>query len=1133
MNLFKSNKPKQGHRRFVFLSFLFLLFVGSANLEAQNRKITLSVEKVSLRQLFNAIEKQTDYKFLYRDLILDDLKDVSVNVEGKQISQVLDQVLPGKNLQYKIQGTNINIIRKTSSATTGSVVTVKGNVVDDAGQALIGVSVLQKGSTKNGSITDIDGNFSITVPAGTELTLSYIGYLSENVAVKDGKLLKIKLTEDAKALDEVVVIGYGSVQRKSVVGAVDQISSKKIEDRPVSNLTQALQGVSANLTIQQRSMNPNDNQLNINIRGVSTMNNNDPLIVIDGLVTSLGSFNQLNPNDVEAISILKDAGSAAIYGSRSSNGVILVTTKKGKLNTKPVVRLSSLVGIQSPDVLYKPVSGFENAILKDMAATNTGNTLPYSPAQIQDLQKNGANSKWFLNDILQNALQQNYNVSISGGSLNSTYMVSAGYLNQRSNFVSGTNPSYGMERYNFRTNLVNTLGLFKLTTIMSYNRQESNGPNADTGNLMADGGRIPNYYYYQQKAPNGHYLINDVLSQFTPLGSLEAAGFNKYDTDYLNGSMTAEMKITKGLTAKAMVGLDLNAAHRYSRSLEVPYYASADATSPSIVQNIGGSTSDWNQKEYTINTQFLLDYDRTFGSHHVSGLLGVSNESYSRYSNQIWMNYVDPKLGIPTSQTALAGNIGGNTTPNSTTLSDIASMLGRLSYSYKDLYYGEVSFRYDGSSKFASDHRWGLFPSLSAGWRISSEPFMESYKSSVGDLKFRGSYGILGNQNIGDYNFLTVYNTYNNIYAFNGTSVSGTGFTLGNPLISWEQSANLNMGFDATFLNDKLYVSFDYFNKKTSGILLSPVTPSVLGTGVGMQNSGEMQNRGWEVTIGYHAQTGDFKHNVSFNLADSKNKVLSFTGNEQIHSSDDMSDIIRVGAPFASYFGYKTDGYFKSFADIQNSALPVGINASQLAPGDVKYIDINHDGVIDSKDRQILGNAFPRFTFGATYEVEWKGFDLNLLIQGVGERTMFLRGELIEPFHANYSYTMYQHQMDFWTPTNTNSTWPRLALAGSTSDVNNYGYSSQVHILNAAYIRLKNIAIGYTLPKRMTSQIGIQKVHFSVNAQNLLTLSPVSFYDPESTEFGNNMGGTGGTGANSGRSYPTLKYVGFGLNLEF
>ena len=1134
MNLIKIKKPKLRQRRFVFLTFVLLLFVGSANLAAQNRKITLSMEKVSLRQIFNAIEKQTDYKFLYRDVILDNKKDVSIKVEGREITYVLDQVLPAKDLQYKIQGTNINIILNTihkNTVSTGTPITVKGTIDDETGQALIGVSVIQKGLPGNGKVTDANGIFSITVPVGSVLSASYIGYLTEDIVVKDSKSLKIRLSEDTKTLDEVVVIGYGTAQRKSIVGAVDQIGANKIDDRPVSNLTEALQGASANLVIQQKSMNPNDNEVNINIRGISTMNNNDPLVVIDGLVTNLGSLNELNPSDIESISILKDAGSAAIYGSRSSNGVILVTTKKGTINAKPVIKVNAMVGYQNPDVLVKPVAGFENAILKDEAAFNTGNTLPYSPAQINDLKINGAKSEWFLNQILQNALQQNYSASMSGGSQNSSYMVSAGYVNQQSNFISGNSGTYGMDRYNFRTNLVNQYERFKLTTIMSYTRSESNAPNADVGNLIVDGERIPNYYYYQQKAPNGHFLINDVLSQFTPMGSLEAGGYNKYDTDYLNGSLTGELKLFKGLTAKAMMGIDLYDNHRTSRSEEVPYYATADATTPSILQNPNGSTSDWNQKYYTINTQFLLDYDRTFDKHHVSGLLGMSNEAYNSYSNDIWMNYVDPKLGTPTSQTtAIAGNVGGDTTPMGTSVSDIESLFGRLSYSYNEKYYGEVSFRYDGSSKFAKGNQWGLFPSISAGWRISEEPFMESYKSNIGDFKFRGSYGILGNQNINDYQFLTTYSTYNNTYAFNGTSVSGTGYQLGNPLITWEQSANLNVGFDASFFSNKLTASFDYFNKVTSGILIYPTEPSVLGTAVGEQNEGKMQNQGWELTIAYHAKTGDFNHNVSFNIADSKNKVLAYTGQQQINSSDEMSSIIAVGQPYGSYFGYKTAGYFKSYADIENSALPVGINASQLAPGDVKYVDVNHDGVIDSKDRVILGNAFPRFTYGVTYQVDWKGFDLSMLIQGVGERSEFLRGELVEPYQGNYSYTMFQNQLNFWTPTNTNATWPRLAAAGSTSDTNNYGYSSQVHMFNAAYVRLKNIAIGYTIPKSITNKIGIQKLHISMNAQNLLTLSPLTFVDPESTEFGNNMSSGG---ANSARSYPTLIYVGFGLNLEF
>jgi TonB-dependent SusC/RagA subfamily outer membrane receptor len=354
MNILKITNSKQEHRRCVFPIFIFLLFIGSINLSAQNRKLTISLDKVNLRQLFNAIEKQSDYKFLYRDFILDDKRDLSIKVEGRDVTSVLDQVLPGKELQYKIQGSSINIIRKVTSV-AGAPITVKGTVVDESGEPLIGVSIIQKGAANNARVTDIGGNFSMTVQPGAVLSFKYIGYSSEDIVVKDDKTMKVRLSEDAKKLNEVVVIGYGTAQRKSIVGAVDQINSKRIEDRPVSNLSQALQGVAANLTIQQKSMNPNDNQLNINIRGVGTMGNNDPLIVIDGLVADINSLGQLNPSDVENISILKDAGSAAIYGSRSANGVILVTTKKGRPDSKPVIRVNTLVGIQSPNVLYKPV----------------------------------------------------------------------------------------------------------------------------------------------------------------------------------------------------------------------------------------------------------------------------------------------------------------------------------------------------------------------------------------------------------------------------------------------------------------------------------------------------------------------------------------------------------------------------------------------------------------------------------------------------------------------------------------------------------------------------------------------------------------------------------------------------------
>jgi TonB-linked SusC/RagA family outer membrane protein len=1107
-----------------------LAFDGNAQKAVSVYEVRLNVnfENATFEEILGHIQRETEYIFSYDKEDFSSQK-VHFSLEAKEIglAELLTEVSKTAHVGFKQINNNIYIkklqgkqnkeieVVLQSTRVTGKVISAEED------EPLPGVNVLVK-DTNLGTVTDLDGNYSLEVPSeGSVLIFSYVGYIKEEIEVGGRTVIDVSLVPDIQSLDEIVVIGYGTSQKKNVIGAVDQIESSVIEGRPVGNLTQALQGASANLIVQQRSANPNDNSLNINIRGVSTMNNNEPLIVIDGLITELESLNKLNPEDIENISVLKDAGSAAIYGSRSANGVILVTTKKGMKNQAPVVRFNAMVGIERPNVLYSPVKGYENAILKNQALINGGSAPIYTPEEIRDLQQNG-DGEWFLDGILQDALQQDYNVSVSGGADNTTYMVSAGYYNQASNFVGG----HGLERFNFRTNLVNEYNRLKLSTIMAFNRNKQNAPQASAGTLIVDGGRIPPYYTYKMKTDDGRYLINDVLSEFNPLGLLEAGGFQKKDEDNFIGSINAEFEIAKGLKAKGLLGIDLSANHRYIRSLEVPFYASESATEPSSFANSTRSTEDYNEKKYTLNSRFMLDYDRTFSdSHNFTGLLGVSNESYTREANEIKKKYTDRDLGLPDSETEI--DTDSYNTPAQTQQMSIYSVFGRLGYSYEYKYYAQVSFRYDGSSKFAEDYRWGFFPSVSTGWRISDEAFLGYYSDNVGDLKIRGSYGVLGNQNVDDYSYFTTYTVYNNIYGYNNEAVSGTGFTFGNRELEWERSTNFNIGVDATFFQDKLTASFDYFNKVTSEILLTPEVPTVFGGAVAKDNSGEMKNYGWEVTLGYRASTGDFIHHVSLNLADSKNEVTKFTGGEEISGADQMLRITREGLPFRSYFGYKTDGYFQSYDEIENSALPVG---TTVDPGDVKYVDTNEDGFIDDEDRQVLGNAFPRYTFGFTYNLVWKDFDFGCLIQGVGQRDMFLRGELVEPFHSNYSYVMYTHQLDYWTPTNTNARWPRLSSPGSSSNTNNFQKSSDIYLFNAAYLRLKNIQVGYTLPKTISEKLGIEKFRINVNAQNLFTISNVSFIDPESTEFNGNMSNGG---ANSGRNYPTLIYYGCGIDVQF
>lgn len=1113
----------------VFLFFCFAFAAVAENANSQNAKISLNKKNAAVSEILNAIEEQTDYLFLYNKANVDVNRKASVNVEDATVHSVLANLFHETDVVFTMEGKHI-VLHKQENESSAIVQqngrTVSGVVKDEKGDAVIGANVVVQGTT-NGTMTDLDGNFTLTnVPEKAILQVSYIGYLTQDINVGKQTAYNIILKEDTKMIDEVVVVGYGTRSRKSITGSVDQVNSEVFENRPVTNATQALQGASANLIIQSKNANPNDNSMNINIRGVSTMGNNDPLIVIDGLVSSSSTLNNLNPNDIDNVSVLKDAGSAAIYGSRSANGVILVTTKKGAKGSKPVVSFNGQVGIQDPHILFSPVEGWQNAMLRNQANMNVGSSPQFTPSDIRDLYDHRNEEEWLYDQIIKSGLQQNYNLNVSGGGENVTYMVSASYYNQGSNFQGG----FGMERYNFRSNLSAEYGRFKLTSLMAYNRRKDKTVAGGTGNTIINSSRVPSYYYYKFME-DGKYLVNDVVGDDNPLALLQEGGYERKDEDNFIGSMNLDFKIIDGLKATGLVGLDLTQHHRFRRDKKVPLYSSADLENPVLYMHSNTMTEDYNEKRYTLSTQFLLDFNRTFNNvHNVSALLGVSNESYTKQASRIAWEYTDEDLGLPTTDESIQNKDNKNSN-NDTDQTSITSLFGRIGYNYSDKYYGDVSFRYDGSSKFAKDQRWGFFPSFSAGWRLSEEAFMDTYKNNIGDLKLRASYGVLGNQNVDNYSYQTVYQMNNNGYVFNGISVPGTSYTDGNAFLTWEKSANFNIGADATFLNGNLFLSVDYFDKKTSNILLTPEVSSIYGGAAAKENAGEMRNRGWEVTINYKLNSGDFHHNFNFNISDSKNKVVDFGGKERIDQNDQLYKLIREGEALGSYFGYKTDGVFQSYDEIANSALPVG---ASVQPGDVKYVNQNGDDVIDEKDRVVLGNAFPRYTFGFTYNLVWKGFDLNVMLQGVGKRSMYLRGELMEPFHSNYSYCIYEHQLDFWTPTNPDARWPRLVAPGSSSSTNNWGMAgSDIYLLNAAYLRVKNIQIGYTLPKALTQKFGVQKLRVSLNTENPLTFTKNSFIDPESSEFGSNMGGIGGIGANSGRNYPTLTYYGFGLDVEF
>lgn len=992
-----------------------------------------------------------------------------------------------------------------------SQTTAQGKVVNEANNAMAGVTVAIKNSA-TATTTDEAGNFTLRLPgANAVLVFSYIGYTTRELPASAS--MSVQLQPLNNTLGEVVVVGYGTQRRVSVSGAVDKISAEAIEGKPVANVSQALQGTSPNLIIQQRNFEPGQG-LNINIRGLGTLGNNDPLVVIDGIIG--GDLNLLNPTDIESVSVLKDAGTAAIYGSRAANGVLLITTKKGRKNQKPTASYEGIYGITHPEIMAQPVHAWENAYYKNESLVNSGRQPVYSASEIQQIAARG-DGDWRLSSILKNAAQQNHTISIRGGGENNTYLMSFGYLDQENNFIG---PNYGWKRYNLRLNQSTEVGRFKLTTILSYVKSDGKDHSSSTGTLTVDASRVPLLYNFQDSA--GRYLTNAVSSEFNPKAILENGGYRHYNNDEVFGSFTGELSITRDLKLRGVFGGTVRSNHSFGRRMELSF-------SPGGRYGQDREVFDDNYKSLLANTQLIAEYKKRFGSHDVNLLVGGSNESFKSEGNSVRKTLTDPTFGIPTTGTVVDPNSAN--TNQRTSESSLSSLFGRAGYSFHDKYIGEFSFRYDGSSNFPKAGRWGFFPSVSAAWRLTEEDFLSNFRNNVGELKLRASYGVLGNQNVSPYQYQTSYFNYANAYGFNNNIVGGAGFSLGNPQITWEKATTANLGLDAELLKKKLFVSFDVFDKTTSDILVArDDVPAIFGAGFPNYNAAKVRNRGWETSLTYRFSNKAFRHTLTFNVADNKNELLNYTfgAQEQVLRKEEFEFVRRVGLPITVYQGYRRDGYFQTLDDIKAYAKPV--NAT-VVPGDIRFKDKNGDGVIDDKDKYILGNPFPRYTFGLTYNVSFKGFDAQIFVQGVGRRELMIRGELVEPFHVGYSGTMYTNQTDYWTPTNPNARWPRLAEAGSPSNQNNYRTGSDIYLFNAAYARLKNVQIGYNLPGSVAEKAHLKGARIYLTGQNLFTLTELDFIDPENTEFGNNT--SMGAGANSGRAYPLPVFYGVGLNITF
>jgi TonB-linked SusC/RagA family outer membrane protein len=986
---------------------------------------------------------------------------------------------------------------------------VSGLVTDSLGNPMRGVTVQLK-NTSIGTNTNAEGRFTLTVPAANAsgtLSFSYVGHQIHDVQLKGQTNFKVVLSVESAALNDVVVVAYGTQKKTSMTGAVSVVGSKDLEGRPVTSVTQALQGTAPGLIIQQNTSEPGA-AININIRGVGTLGNSNPLVVVDGIPSSLDI---LNPNDIESISVLKDASSAAMYGSRSANGVLLVTTKKGKKGSKPVITYNGIVGSQKPTVMVKPVEAYDYMQLKNEALTNSGYDPQFTPADIQQAYKNGSN-EWWLDAVLKSSVgQQNHNLSVSGAAGNTNYLVSGGYLDQKSLYQGS---GYGVKRYNLRTNLnTQVTKRLKVGTNLSFTRQDMTEHAFWSEWIISTAMRIPRIYPIKDTL--GNYFIAPTAAS-NPLAWLEKGGQRNYLNDNFLMNLNAEFTITNHLSLKAIYGGNFtqNRTNEFRKTIDYKPYVGSDN------QN---SITDGNTNIKSDNFQAMLNYDNSFGNHKLNAIAGYSTEGGTSSYSQVHKTDVDNITGQPVTGTKIDE---GGTYNLHTDKWALNSVFGRANYSFSDKYLVEFNFRVDASSRFAEQNRKAFFPSVSAGWRLTEEKFMENFKENIGTVKLRGSWGQLGNQEIGLYRYLNTWTTYPNVYGFNNSGQAASFLGMGNPDIRWETSTMTDIGVDLTLMKNALTVSFDYFDKMTNDILLDLPAPALFGAWPPTQNAGKVRNKGWELAASYKFKTGDFRHNVAFNLSDNLNQVVDVKG-KVFMTEADRTFITKEGFPISSYYGLESDGFYQSLEDIKGSTKPTFVN--EVHPGDIKYKDRNKDGKIDNDDRYVMGNPFPRYTFGFNYSVSWKGFDLYALIQGVGERTLYLRGEAVEAFHNNWD-DVYEQHLDRWTPTNPGASYPRLTI-GAASTNNNAG--SDFWLLNAAYARLKNVQLGYSLPDNLLKKVGIEKCRFYLTGQNLVTLTGMkNGFDPEITELNNSLQ-ISNSNSNSGRVYPTLKVFAVGVDVNF
>lgn len=982
--------------------------------------------------------------------------------------------------------------------------TLKGKVTGASdGEPLIGVSAVVKG-TPRGGVTDFDGNYTLTgLKQGDVIVFSYIGYLKKEQTYTGQTVMNVKLDSDSKTLEDVVVIGYGTMKKKLVTGATMQIKGDDIQKLNTVNPLSAMQGQTPGVNIVSTSGQPGA-AMSVTIRGLGTVGNSQPLYLIDGIA---GDITNINPADIERIDVLKDAASAAIYGAQAANGVILVTTKGGKEGTNRI-SYDGYVGWQTVGRKFDMLNSREYMKIMDEARLNSGMS-PVDWASlnsIHDANGNVYDTDWIDNAIDDGALTTSHNISFTGGSKTATYAISGGYTGQ-DGVIGGSDISY-YKRYNFRANSEYKMydGLITVGEHVSFVWKDSR--NMGTGNIYNNNLRsafsaspiIPVY------GPDGDYN-NTAGSDWNvndgnPYGTMMVNRFNRSKSGTLDANAYMQVEPIKNLKFRTVFGISYNGNEYRSYTPSYSFSPQGGNTEENVRQNNGhGMSMVWT------NT---LSYDFTLkGGHDITALVGTEWSSYDGSKTEGYNSGFIP--GFKDWDHAYLGNTNGtakmdlNGAPNDPVRS--MSYFARLGWAWKDRYMLNATLRADGSSKFAPGKRWGYFPSVSAGWTISEEDFMKSTKSWMDFLKVRVSWGQVGNANINCWQYLAPVVTTNINYNF-GTNGGQEGWTTGsypsrldNQDVKWETSEQFNVGIDARFLSSRLSLTADWYIKSTKDWLVPAPVLATAGTAGPVINGGDVKNKGVELGLTWNDNIGrDFTYSVGANFAYNHNEVGNIPtedgiihGNtNQIYQNAEEFYRAENGHAIGYFWGYRTAGIFQSKQDINNwIAAGNGVMQANVQPGDVKYVDLNHDGRIDDKDKDDLGNGLPKYTFGFNIMLGWKGFDLGINATGAAGFKIAQSYRDPSSSQANYSRAI----LDRWTGEGTSDKMPRVTY----NDVGNWLFSD-LYLQDGDYIRLQNITLGYDF-KRLISWKGISKLRLYVQAQNLLTLTKYDGMDPEVGSF--------------------------------